>query len=1320
MSWFGGGLSNLQGKISSFTAQVLNEVAESVQENDDQVTSEQTEEVVGTTNEILQLKKQNEELISINREIESQLSTLSRQYRNLLSSSKVILSASLFFVRHLFFFVCSLFTRYHARIRKLSLTMRGLVSGNPLRFCVDFEETEGSCTPPPSPRPLHTSPPSSCRPLCTRVNIHFLPMLLFLPGNHETTTSAGVEGQNDHQSQVVELSWQKDVQQWLKSQGLELPPALNLDILELSISFLLGERIISHRLNRDGPGCDEKDEAYTFLNNKVASLEEQLVDLDQQHQAALEVAISSRDQLKEENRQLQLQLVQLLNDRQQEQQTKSGPLFPIDEESEEVDVELTVDTKPATEDDIKRLEDDQNTFRREIFQFQQQFQALSDSLKGFESIQFQNDELKQEITTLRETASKWESDCQAKELRLNEENTDLKAKFEALQSQNQILSSMTSVLDRVTNENRLLETNLESANETLQVKSDLIEQLKGELLSLKTNQQTTISPSVIQNDASTEPHLDWPDIQRQIDEKCHLQAELEELKAHQTSSETSRIEELSNENKILVAQMLEVRKAFDSCQIKMEEAEATRLKLETDSTKNHEELMLCKSELERIQEEKRLLESNIDSLNQVLGVRQEQVDHLQIERQNFLEELERFRGFQETNKVEASTETNYDDQEIHNLTNENFLLQTKIEDLCRQHEQDLSTLKHSNDELGQRLAEYDEAAKKSQIRLEEVEGRRLELEAELGQLQKELEVARKQYDELSNSNALQDEVVSRLQSDLEEYHLKLSETRDLCQKENRRNQELSQLCDMKTKEAQGLLEETEILRKRQLVLEEEKNHNSDLEKQILALTKEIEIKSEEMNQIVEQLELTRRQRDDLNSKMSESNTEKEGLRETIQAFQQQREQLVQTVQQKHQEAVNYHAETLRLAKICEELQIRLNEQNELEQETVRLRSEAENFKSVVAQKQTEIERLRSHLLSVEETYTQELLRSQTKEKTLRESLQSAEERATEQWRLGDQLNVWQDKYRQCATDKDRLEKEKGDLEKSLDRLQHALQQLTRERERDIVLAQKELAQKLAIAESQQNEKDSEMSMLRRKLSEAQLGLEAAGRLTQQLDKTTAALATAKHEALFETLLMASDTAKYQQVILGNIILELVSNTRKNPDCRLVSGLRTKEAELAHIRHQMEEMRSGTDSKVDRSLVKNLLMGYFSAPSAKSRVEVLRIIATVLDFSNEERRKSGVEESSSGLSGWATGLLKMTNRSRTSSGNSSTGDAEKSLSEAFISFLETESTRPSPPKLPSQKGDGSPSPTKLNNSMTEFQPGRNEPTILRDVLRDTET
>ena len=48
----------------------------------------------------------------------------------------------------------------------------------------------------------------------------------------------------------------------------------------------------------------------------------------------------------------------------------------------------------------------------------------------------------------------------------------------------------------------------------------------------------------------------------------------------------------------------------------------------------------------------------------------------------------------------------------------------------------------------------------------------------------------------------------------------------------------------------------------------------------------------------------------------------EQLTTALQAFQQQREQLVQTVQQKHQESVTYHSEAQRLAKICEDLQVR--------------------------------------------------------------------------------------------------------------------------------------------------------------------------------------------------------------------------------------------------------------------------------------------------------------------------------------------------------------------------------------------------------------
>ena len=548
---------------------------------------------------------------------------------------------------------------------------------------------------------------------------------------------------------------------------------------------------------------------------------------------------------------------------------------------------------------------------------------MGDKLIEFEAIQSQNNELKQEVADLRESASQWQSD-QTVEIRLSEENSDLKTKLEALQHQNQILSSMTSVLDRVTNENGILESNLETANQSLQDKVNLIDQLKAELLDLQNKQQTLTVPEIDKTETSTDPHSDWQDLQKQIDENRLLQAELEELKAHQQSQqsfEKERVDELINENRILREQISEARETLDSHRIKMEEADANRLKSEAEWSKNYDELMLSKSELERSQEEKHLLESNINSLNQALCSRNEQIEHLKAERLNLMGDLEKLRtaGHSESSKVEASTETQSDDQEIQNLIDQNLLLQTKLEELHCQHQQEVQLL---SDEKEERLAEAERNVEKCRSQIEEAEGRQRTLEAELGQLREELETARKQSDELSNNNARQDEVLSRLQSELEESRLSLSETCGLRQKESIRNEELEQLCELKTKEAQELHQEIEALRSLQLALEGASSNSSELEEQVLSLTREISTHREEMNQLNEQLAALSRERDQLSSQVVESNAEKELLRETLQAFQQQREQLVQTVQQKHQEAVSYHTETLRLAKICEELQVR--------------------------------------------------------------------------------------------------------------------------------------------------------------------------------------------------------------------------------------------------------------------------------------------------------------------------------------------------------------------------------------------------------------
>lgn len=100
-------------------------------------------------------------------------------------------------------------------------------------------------------------------------------------------------------------------------------------------------------------------------------------------------------------------------------------------------------------------------------------------------------------------------------------------------------------------------------------------------------------------------------------------------------------------------------------------------------------------------------------------------------------------------------------------------------------------------------------------------------------------------------------------------------------------------------------------------------------------------------------------------------------------------------------------------------------------------------------------------------------------------------------------------------------------------------------------------------------------------------------------------------------------------------------------------------------------------QVDKSLVKNLVVGYACADGSK-KPEVLKIVATVLDFNREERQKTGLEGNQSWLRGWLGGPAPQgdhgTRRARTTSTEvqQATG-LDQSLAKAFVQFLETEST-----------------------------------------------
>lgn len=156
------------------------------------------------------------------------------------------------------------------------------------------------------------------------------------------------------------------------------------------------------------------------------------------------------------------------------------------------------------------------------------------------------------------------------------------------------------------------------------------------------------------------------------------------------------------------------------------------------------------------------------------------------------------------------------------------------------------------------------------------------------------------------------------------------------------------------------------------------------------------------------------------------------------------------------------------------------------------------------------------------------------------------------------------------------------------------------------------------------------------------------------------------------------------------------------------------------------MSSQTDGKVDKSLVKNLLIGYICSNANsnmnKDQMQVLKIIATVLDFNQQDHDKVNLNKPQGGSNSWWGSFL---------ASQSGQGMSQESLSQAFIKFLENESKpRIVPSLLDTASGGGGgeskqstprQSPHTLSEivlpTFADFAQSRNSSSILKDVLKD---
>ncbi|KAL2738879.1 thyroid receptor-interacting protein 11-like isoform X2 [Vespula squamosa] len=347
----------------------------------------------------------------------------------------------------------------------------------------------------------------------------------------------------------------------------------------------------------------------------------------------------------------------------------------------------------------------------------------------------------------------------------------------------------------------------------------------------------------------------------------------------------------------------------------------------------------------------------------------------------------------------------------------------------------------------------------------------------------------------------------------------------------------------------------------------------------------------------------------------------------------------------------------------------------------------------------ELERLRTHLVEIESSYTEEALLAEEMRKELEGKLLQAEEKlknsstvyTSASIRANQQVETLQQQMSLIIQQRDDIQNKLSMAEDkvlsqttALTNLQIVLEQFQREKERDIKRVTEKLQVQLQESHKKQEELLNEISCLKEQLAEAQEYLQAASRLSEQLDKKTERIEQLNQEV--------------------ERLTELVNTADQRIE---------------------EAMQSGV-GKVDKSLMKNLLLGYLSS-STVDKSSVLRVFATVLDFTEHDRDKAGLNN----------GIANNSWFSRLSGGNGApTKDQEASLSAAFVRFLESESKpKPQLPALPISSSS-SPRPTHSRQHSTssthstlllsnvtlptfpDFVPARNTGSILKEVLKDS--
>ncbi|KAM6360410.1 thyroid receptor-interacting protein 11 isoform 4-T4 [Alca torda] len=304
----------------------------------------------------------------------------------------------------------------------------------------------------------------------------------------------------------------------------------------------------------------------------------------------------------------------------------------------------------------------------------------------------------------------------------------------------------------------------------------------------------------------------------------------------------------------------------------------------------------------------------------------------------------------------------------------------------------------------------------------------------------------------------------------------------------------------------------------------------------------------------------------------------------------------------------------------------------------------------------ELERLRNHLLEMEDSYTREAVAAEDREVKLRKkvlvleeklassstAVQNASHQASLQVEsLQEQLNLVSKQRDETVLQLTISQDQVKQYALSLANLQMVLEQFQQE-EKAMYSAELEKHQKQSAEWRRKAESlEEKVASLQESLEEANAALDAASRLTEQLDIKEEQIEELKKE--------------------GEIRREM----------------------LEDVQNKLMNLMNSTEGKVDKLLMRNLFVGHFHTPKNK-RTEVLRLMGSILGIKKEELDQLLCEDQR-GVTRWVTGWLGGGAGSKSVPSTplrpTHQNIFNSSFSELFVKFLETESC-PSlpPPKL----------------------------------------